>query len=284
MSNRRHFMTLLAASAAATGAGLLPAHVLAQAAGAVESAWARVQRTKTLRIGAVNGAAPYYHKALGSNEWQGFMIDFAQSFATSLGVKLVITETTWGNSVLDLQSNKIDVFFGINPTPARAEVIDFSDPLFSNAFVFVARKGLEVKTWADVNKPEIRIAVDLGSSHDQAVTKLAPQATIIRLEKAADATLAVQSGRADLQVLVPVLALTVVSKNPSIGRVIVPTPIESTTTTIGLRKESNPDMREAVNKWIAQERAADKVRPVVLRNLEKLSGVKPEQVPAELPF
>ncbi|MFT4192876.1 MAG: transporter substrate-binding domain-containing protein [Comamonas sp.] len=284
MRNRRHFMTLMAASAAATGAGLLPAQAWAQAAGAVESAWSRVQRTQTLRIGAVNGAAPYYHKALGSQEWQGFMIDFAQSFAASLGVKLAITETTWGNSVLDLQSNKIDVFFGINPTPARAEVIDFSDPLFSNAFVFVARKGLEVKTWADVNKPEIKIAVDLGSSHDQAVTKLAPKATITRLEKAADATLAVQSGRADLQVLVPVLALTVVSKNPSIGRVIVPTPIEATTTTVGLRKEADPQMRAAVNKWIAAERAANRVRPVVLGNLEKLSGVKPEQVPSELPF
>lgn len=286
MSHRRHFMTLLAVSAAAAGAGLLPARVLAQAqaAGGAEPAWARVQRTRVLRIGAVNGAAPYYHKTLGRNEWQGFMIDFARSFADSLGVRLAITETTWGNSVLDLQSNKIDLFFGINPTPARAEVIDFSEPLFSNAFVFLARKGLDVRTWADVDRPDIRVAVDLGSSHDQAVTRLAPRASITRLEKAADATLAVQSGRADLQVLVPVLALTVASKNPAIGRVIVPTPIEATTTTIGLRKEVDPQLRQAVNQWIAAERAADRVRPVVLANLERLSGVKPGQVPPELPF
>ncbi|HEY0201678.1 MAG TPA: transporter substrate-binding domain-containing protein, partial [Burkholderiaceae bacterium] len=117
MRNRRHFMGLMAASAA-TGATWLPTHVLAQGAETVESAWARVQRTKTLRIGAVNGAAPYYHKNIATGEWEGFMIDFANTFARSLGVKLAITETTWGNSVLDLQSNKIDVFFGINPTPA----------------------------------------------------------------------------------------------------------------------------------------------------------------------
>jgi ABC-type amino acid transport substrate-binding protein len=62
---------------------------------------ARVQRTKTLRIGAVRGAAPYYNKDLASGEWGGFMIDFAKSLAASLNVKLDITETTWGNSVLD---------------------------------------------------------------------------------------------------------------------------------------------------------------------------------------
>jgi polar amino acid transport system substrate-binding protein len=81
------------------------------------------------------------------------MIDFGKSLAASLNAKLDLNETTWGNSVLDLQSNKIDVFFGLNPTPARALVVDFSDPLFNNAFVLVARKGFDPKTWEELNKP-----------------------------------------------------------------------------------------------------------------------------------
>jgi polar amino acid transport system substrate-binding protein len=278
------FMKSIVKAVAALSLAAVGFTAAAQSATAVESTWARVQRTHTLRIGAVAGAAPYYQKNIATGEWQGFMIDFAKSLAQSLGAKLDITETTWGNSVLDLQSNKIDVFFGINPTPQRAEVINFSDPLFSNAFIFVVRKGVNVSNWADINKPEVKVAVDLGSSHDAAVTKLAPHATIQRLEKAADATLAVQSGRADLQVLVPVLALTAVSKNPDQLHVVVPKPIEATTTTIGLRKESDTQMAKYVNDWIAKIRAADQVRPVVLDNLEKLSGVKREQVPAELPF
>ena len=98
MTNRRSFITGVAGLAAATA---IP-NVFAQAAaatGSTEPTLARVQRTKTLRIGAVRGAAPYYNKDLASGEWGGFMIDFAKSLAASLNVKLDITETTWGNSV-----------------------------------------------------------------------------------------------------------------------------------------------------------------------------------------
>ncbi|VTU25321.1 transporter substrate-binding domain-containing protein [Variovorax sp. PBL-E5] len=280
MTNRRHFLASVAAAGAAT---TWTAQAFAQA-DTTESAWARIERTKVLRMGAVTGAAPYYHKDLASGEWQGFMIDFGKSLAASLNAKLDIHETTWGNSVLDLQSNKIDVFFGLNPTPARALVVDFSDPLFNNAFVLVARKGFDPKTWEELNKPEVKIAVDIGSSHDQVVTKTCPNAQIIRLEKAQDATLAVQTGRADCQVLAVVLALTVMSKNPSVGHIVLPTPTQATTTNLGFRKESDHRWVEYVNKWIAQTRASGKVKQVVLANMQTLSGVKPDQVPAEISF
>lgn len=279
MTNRRRFIAGLAAAGTATTWAEL---ALAQAD--AESAWARINRTKILRTGAVAGAAPYYHKDLATGEWKGFMIDFANDLAASLKVKLEITETTWGNSVLDLQSNKIDVFFGLNPTPQRALVVDFSDPLFNNAFVLVARKDFNPKTWDELNKPEVKIAVDIGSSHDQVVTKMCPNAQIIRLEKAADATLAVQTGRADAQVLAVVLALTVLSKNPTVGHIVLPTPTQATTTNLGFRKETDRQWLEHVNKWIAQTRASGKVKQVVLANMQSLSGVKPEQVPSEISF
>jgi polar amino acid transport system substrate-binding protein len=279
MTNRRQFIASVGAASVASGwAGQALAQVEA------ESAWARIHRTKVLRIGAVAGAAPYYHKDLASGEWQGFMIDFAKSLAGSLNAKLDINETTWGNSVLDLQSNKIDVFFGLNPTPARALVVDFSDPLFNNAFVLVARKGFSPKTWEELNKPDVKVAVDIGSSHDQMVTKTLPNAQIIRLEKAADATLAVQTGRADCQVLAVVLALTVISKNPTVGHIVLPTPTQATTTNLGFRKEPDRQWVEYVNKWIAQTRASGKVKQVVLANMQALSGVKPDQVPTEISF
>ncbi|MES1264451.1 MAG: transporter substrate-binding domain-containing protein [Variovorax sp.] len=280
MTNRRHFI----ATAAATGLTALGSPSLFAQTDGVEATWAHINRTKTLRIGAVAGAAPYYHKDLASGEWQGFMIDFAKSLAASLNVKLDINETTWGNAVLDLQANKLDVFFGLNPTPQRALVVDFSDPLFNNAFVLLARKDFNPKTWAELDDPAVKIAVDIGSSHDQMITKTCPKAQIIRLEKSADASLAVQTGRADAQVLVTVLALTVVSKNPAIGHVVLPTPVQATTTNLGFRKETDRAWVEYVNKWIAQTRAGGKVKDVVLSNLQKLSGVRPDQVPAGTSF
>ncbi len=281
MTNRRSFITGVAGLAAATA---IP-NVFAQAAaatGSTEPTLARVQRTKTLRIGAVRGAAPYYNKDLASGEWGGFMIDFAKSLAASLNVKLDITETTWGNSVLDLQTHKIDLFFGMNPTPARREVIGFTEPLFLNAFTIVSKK--EFKTWADLNKPEVKIAVDIGSSHDQMISRVCPNATIVRLEKADDATLALQTGRVDAQVLVWLLALNILKKNPALGKMYVPQPLEATSTNIGVPKEEDKAWVETINKWIAAERAAGKIKPTVLGNLQKLSGVKPEDVPAQIPL
>ena len=282
MSTRRHLIAQTAAIGSLASIGL-PAFAQ-QAADGMESTWARIQRTKVLRTGAVAGGSPYYNKSLATGQWEGFMIDFAKMLADSLGAKLELNETTWGNSVLDLQANKIDVFFGLNPSPARALVVDFSDPLFNNAFMVIAKKGYEPKTWEEMNRPEVRIAVDVGSSHDQMIGKVCPKANIIRLEKAADATMAIQTGRADAQVLASVIALTVASKNPTLGKVLLPTPMEATTTTLGLRKETDRTWINYVNKWIADTRASGKVKETVLANLEKLYGLKRDQVPPQLGF
>jgi len=279
-NSRRQFITHLAALGITTA---WAAPVFAQS-GDVESAWARVQRTKILRIGAIAGGEPYYHKDVASGQWQGFMIDLAQDFASHLQAKLDIQETTWGNAVLDLQSNKIDMFFGLNPSPARALVVDFSNPLFDNAFLLIARPGFEPKTWAEMNNPGVKIAVDIGSSHDQMIGKVCPNAQIIRLQTAQDATMAVQTGRADGQVLASVIALTVVAKNPAVGRVLLLEPTQSTTTTLGFRKESDHTLIDFANKWIVDARASGKVKEAVLSNLEKISGLKRSQVPAALGF
>src|SRR5450830_1312420 len=278
MPNRRHFITNIAGLAAASAVPF----AFAQSAG--ESTMARIKRTKVLRIGGVRGQAPYYNKDLVSGEWVGFMIDFAKSLAASLDVKLEVLETTWGNSVLDLQTRKIDVFFGMNPTPVRREAVGFSEPLFNNAFTVVAKKGFTPKTWAELNNPNVKIGVDIGSSHDQMISRVCPNATIVRLEKADDATLALQTGRVDVQVLVWLLALNVLKKNPSLGTMIVPMPLEATSTNIGVPKEDDKAWLEYVNKWIVQERAAGKIKATVLENLQKLSGVRPEDVPPQIPL
>jgi polar amino acid transport system substrate-binding protein len=277
--NRRHFTLTLAAIATASGwAG--PA--LAQ--DAVESAWDRIARTKVLRMGAVAGAPPNYQKHPSSGEWSGIMIDFGTDLARQLGVRLDITETTWGNSVLDLQTNKIDIFFGLNPTPQRREVIEFTDPLYQNAYSLIANKKFNPKTWDELNKPEVTIAVDVGSSYDNLVTELYDQPKILRFPKSNDATIAVQMGRADLQLLVVTVSAGIIKKNPQIGHLIVPEPVKFTTTNAGLRKESSTQWRDYVNNWIGELRKTDAVNTLVLKNLDKLMGLKRADIPVIVNF
>ncbi len=260
---------------------------LAMAAGAAapalaqpanESVFDRVRRTKKLRSAAVAGGAPYYHKDLASGQWRGFYIDLLKMLAEELEVELELSETTWGNAVLDLQSNKIDIFFGLNPTPKRALVVDFSVPCFSNAFSFITKRGFAARTWADLNKPEVKLAVDLGSSQDQVVTRLCPRAQISRFKSADEATIAVQTGRADAQCLVLILALTARKKNPSLGDVLVPTPLFATTSNAGFRREPDKTWRDFVNTWIEFNKGLGAVRGAIVSNME-LVGISESDFP-----
>ena len=248
------------------------------------STWDRIQNTKTLRIAAVAGGAPNYQKDLATGAWSGIMIDLANNLATKLGAKLEITETTWGNAVLDLQSNKIDIFFGLNPTPQRLKVITFSQPLYNNAFSLIAKKNFSPKTWDELDKPEVTIAVDVGSSYDNLVTTMYTKTKILRFEKSADATLAVQTGRADVQPLVVTLAPGIIKKNPGIGQVVVPEPIKATSTNAGLRQETDQRWKDYVDGWIADLRKTDAINTIVLSNLDKLMGIKREEIPAIVSF
>ncbi|WP_233284788.1 transporter substrate-binding domain-containing protein [Agrobacterium tumefaciens] len=238
----------------------------------------RIKASGTLRIGGVADGAPYYQKSLTDGSWRGFYIDICQKLADDLGVKLSILETTWGNSVLDLQADKIDVFFGLNPTPERKKVIDFSGPVFKNAFTMIVRKGVGGTAWDDFNKPDMRIAVDAGSSHDAAISRHAPLAEVARLKTASDATAALQSRRADAQCLVMVLALSLRAKNPSIGELVMPTPADFTTSNAGFRREEDQSWREYADQWITGQRESGFVKEAIIRNMG-LVGVKESDFP-----
>lgn len=257
-------------------AGTLAKPAIAQEA--AESTFDRIRRTKKLRTAAVPGAEPYYQKNLATGEWRGFYVDLVKMLAEELDVALELQETTWGNAVLDLQSNKIDIFFGLNPTPKRALVIDFSVPVFSNAFAFVTKKGFAPKTWDDLNKPDIRISVDIGSSQDQAATRLLPKAQISRFPTVAEATTAVQTGRADAQSLILLLSLVAKKKNPGVGDVVVPLPIFATTSNAGFRREPDKTWRDFVNTWIDFNRGLGAVRATIIKNME-LVGISEADFP-----
>ncbi|QNB05547.1 transporter substrate-binding domain-containing protein [Herbaspirillum frisingense] len=275
--SRRHFIQ----SALAGGAVLTLPEVFAQD---IESTMARIKRTGKLRLGAINGATPYFNKDLVTQEWKGFCADFGRDLAKHLKAEVEWVETTWGNAVLDVQTNKIDAQLAMAPTPQRREVVDFSNPLYNNINTVVARKGLEFKTWEELNRPEIKVAVDVGSSHDQLVTRILPKATILRFETSAAATMALQSGRADCQVLVVLLSTSLLVKLPNIGHIVFPTPDETAPTNVGIRKQADQGFVTAVNGWLEEARKAGRIREIIVSNMESLAKVPATAFPPQLKF
>src|SRR5271169_5551976 len=188
----------------AAGAAGAPA-ILAGAARAedqpAESTIDRIKRAKVLRIAALPGEAPYFNKDITSGTWTGMCVEMAKDIAGVFDGQVEYLESTYGNSVLDLQANKIDLAFSLNPTPKRALVIDFTHAFYLHGFGMVGAKGFHASNWGELNKPEVRIAVDIGSVHEIAARRFVPNATIIGLKARDDCILAVQSGRSDCVIL-----------------------------------------------------------------------------------
>ena len=105
-----------------------------------------------------------------------------------------------------------------------------------------------------------------------------------RLENSGSATLALQAGRADCQILVILLAQPLLAKRANVGVMQIPTPVYTAPVSIGLRKETDPAMQTAVNTWLGEVRAKGEVRSVILKNMEKLAGVPASAFPPEIKF
>ena len=106
-----------------------------------ESTIDRIKRGKVLRIAALPGEAPYFNKDIASGAWSGMCVEMAKDIAGVFDGQVEYLESTYGNSVLDLQANKIDLAFALNPTPKRALVIDFTHAFYLHGFGMVGKKG-----------------------------------------------------------------------------------------------------------------------------------------------
>jgi polar amino acid transport system substrate-binding protein len=280
--NRRDALTVaLMGAAVAVGSSQSSAQADTAPAG---STLERIKRTGTLRIGVIVGQEPYFHKDLASGQWSGACIDMANDIASKLGAKIETVETTWGNQILDLQGDKIDLAFAVNPTPERALVIDFSTPILVHSFTVITKKGFaKPQSWSDIDKPEVKIAVDLGSTHELIARRYCPKATILGFKNRDEAILAVATGRADCNVSLAVLSVSTLKKNPNLGELVIPKPLLTLPTNMGIRAEADRRYKDFLSAWADYNRSLGQTREWMLKGFAAV-GLAPDDIPAEVQF
>jgi polar amino acid transport system substrate-binding protein len=279
--------TRLGRRALAGAAALLPTAAVigsAQAQSGNETTFDRVRRTKTLRIAALPGELPYFQKDLASGEWSGACIDMAKDIAKVFDAQLAYVESTYGNSVLDLQSNKVDLAFALNPTPLRALTIRFAHAAIVHPMGCVARKGLDPATWDDIDKPDIRIVYDIGSLHEVVAKRYCSKAQLTGYKSRDDCTLALSSGRADAHILAAILGLAAIGKNPNLGSYhLLTAPLVALPSCLAIQQEPDRRFEDVINAWIDFNRGTTQIRDWLVSGLAKF-GVKSEQIPSALSF
>jgi polar amino acid transport system substrate-binding protein len=281
--NRRDALTVaLMGAAVAAGASQTPAR--AETAPAAGSTLERIKRTGVLRIGVIVGQEPYFHKDLASGQWSGACLEMANDIASKLSAKVETVESTWGNQILDLQGDKIDLAFAVNPTPERALVIDFSTPILVHSFTVITKKGFaKPQNWSDIDKPEVKIAVDLGSTHELIARRYCPKATILGFKNRDEAILAVATGRADCNVSLAVLSVSTLKKNPNLGELAIPKPLLTLPTNIGIRAETDRRYKDFLSAWADYSRSLGQTRDWMLKGFAAV-GLSADDIPAEVQF
>ncbi|CAO3454483.1 amino acid ABC transporter substrate-binding protein (plasmid) [Azospirillum brasilense] len=170
------FRTLI--SSLVVGALVTFGAVKAQAAGEVE----KIVRQGELKIGYIP-SPPGTAKDPKTGELTGFYVDAARTIAEQMGVRPVFIETTWANFVAGLQAGQFDMSIGATfATVKRATVVDFTKPIFYLGSVAVVKNDeARFASLADMNKPDVRIAVVQGTAAEDFVRRTIPNAKMTSL-------------------------------------------------------------------------------------------------------
>ncbi|WP_104493326.1 transporter substrate-binding domain-containing protein [Paracoccus denitrificans] len=279
--SRRRLVQLAAAGSVAAAGGMAAGASQAQAQ-AASSTLAKIRAAKKLRVAALVGEPPYFVKSAVTGEWSGACVEMAKDIAKLLEVEIEFVDSTYGNSVIQLQTDKVDIAMSLTPTPVRSLSVDFSKSYFLHGYGLVAPENVSISTWAGLNNPDIKVAVDLGSTQEMAARRFAPKANITAFATRDEVMLALQTKRVDCAVFAALLGMTAVKKNPNIGKFSMLTePVIGLPACLAIPKEENADWKSFLDVWVEYNRGIGQMTEW-LTNGMKLAGVEPEDIPADV--
>ena len=214
----------------------------------------RIRQSGVLKMPVMTGEQPGYVKDPQTGAWSGYYIDWAKDIADLLGIKLDYYETTWGNLAADFQAGKIDLAIGLNPNPKRGLVVDYVPGyLWAGVWALTAAPDFTPKRWQDVDKPDVSIAVQQGSTMQVIADKVVPHANIVVVPSRDQALLELQSRRVQAVLLADSDALLLDSQGK--GKLVIPEPVLYNPATIGIRREAgNEGYMNFLANWMSQQR------------------------------
>lgn len=169
-----------------------------------ESAYDRIMRTQTIRCGYGTNP-PWIYRDLTTGEMKGPNVEIMQEIAKQLGFKLEWPEETgWANLPTSLAAGRVDVACSLLWTdPVRGKLVAYPKPLFYSAIHLYARADDKRFTGKaeEINRPDIRIAVQDGDINEALARRYFPEARLVSLPQASSWTevyMNVTTGKADV--------------------------------------------------------------------------------------
>jgi cyclohexadienyl dehydratase len=205
---------------------ILTCIILFSSASFAESRLQNILKSGEIRVGTTGDWNPMTFKDPATNKYKGFEIEIVKELAKDMGVKLVIVPTEWKTLVNGIVSNKYDISTSASLSAKRALSTGYTDSYFKLATVPLAlKKNLnQFKSWEDINRKNIKVAVTLGTTQEQQAKLLFPKATLNIIEAPARDFQEVLSGRSDVHITSNIEAASLIKKYPELGIIPVKEP------------------------------------------------------------
>ena len=153
-----------------------------------------------LRIGTEGAYAPFnYTNADGT--LGGFDVEIANAICDDLQMTCEIIAQDWDGIIPGLKAGKYDaIVAAMSVTPERAKQVAFTDPYFSNALVFLAKKdsNFDPTNSSDINAHSI--AAQRSTISSQWLENAYPKADMKLYDTLSNAFLDLGSGRVDAMI------------------------------------------------------------------------------------
>lgn len=181
-----------------------------------------IQDSGKLVVGTSADYPPYeFHAVIdGQDQIVGFDIEFARAIAEELGVELEIQDMDFSAVLAGVQNGIIDLgVAGINPTPDRQEVMDFTDIYFKSEYcILVNADDVDnYTTEEDLNGKAV--GVQLGTIQETMVNENLEPSNTVALGKITDLVMQLKSGMIDAIVIEVPVADSYAKANPDLATV-----------------------------------------------------------------
>jgi len=253
---------MVSTAAAAFLAAVLAVGVVSQA-WSEESALARVEKSKTLKVGWAVWH-PYVFRDPKNNELEGISYELVQDLGKAMGVKVEWVEDNWSTLPAGIQAAKFEISNLMAITPPRAQAVDFSHSVTKHGVSLIASKDKvdKMHTWEEWDRPGVKIAVTLGANSDMFVSERFKKAEIVRLKTVPENVLALVSGRVDAHASTIDALVTIQREHPEL--VIVPGSFGNSEVAFALPKGDTALAKE-VNKFVDDAKRSGRIQQLLTK-------------------
>ena len=135
-----------------------------------------------------------------TQELIGIDIDLAKALAHDMNVDVRFIESSFANFIPDLLQKRCDIaMFAIGHTPERKAQVTLTSPhLQSDVYAIATKSNQRIKTWEDIDKEGVVVAVAKGTYHVGLMQKSLQNAKLLIVESLHAREQEVPAGRADV--------------------------------------------------------------------------------------